>query len=173
MNAILLFDIDGTLVDTEGAGLRALRRGLHDAFPATAAHSFPSLDLGGATDGGVIAFLFSHFSIENSSENRVEFYAAYEGALSDELYRSREAGRGRVLPGVADLLRHLEQNHDDKGRGLLTGNSENGARIKLQHFGIDGPFSFGAFGDDHHDRNRLGPIALDRAAKTHGREFSG
>ena len=63
LKALLLFDIDGTLVDTEGAGLRSLEEGLYNAFPDRAGTPFPPLDLGGATDGGVMSFLFEHFEM--------------------------------------------------------------------------------------------------------------
>ena len=55
--------------------------------------------------------------------------------------------------------------------GLLTGNIEEGARIKIKHYGIEKYFMFGAFGCDHFDRNKLGPIALERARQNHGLQF--
>ena len=167
----MLFDIDGTLVDTEGAGLESLKGGLYSAFPDCVGREFPPLDLGGATDGSVVAFLFAHFSIEDTEGNRDLFFESYSSCLDETLVSFRENGKGRALPGVSDSLKVL-QEMVTVPMGLLTGNIESGARIKLRHFGLDGYFRFGAFGDDHHDRNELGPIAMERAKKETGQDFA-
>ena len=78
---------------------------------------------------------------------------------------------GRVFGGVHDLLTELA-GHRDAGIGLLTGNIAGGAAAKMRHFGLAGHFPFGAYGCDHADRNRLGPIALERAAAHTGRTFT-
>lgn len=171
MKRLLLFDIDGTLIDTEGAGLAALEDGLYEAFPGREHISFPPLDLGGATDGSVIAFLFRHFTIEDHPENHRLFHGAYTGALRSRLETFRGEGRGRILPGVRRLVEHLAEERDF-ALGLLTGNMEAGARIKLDHFDLGRHFAFGAFGDDHHDRNLLGPIAVERAFQCTGATFA-
>ena len=72
---------------------------------------------------------------------------------------------------MQDLLDHMCGR--EAVLGLLTGNIAGGAEIKTRHFGLSAYFGFGAYGDDHHDRNRLGPIALKRAAQRTGRRFSG
>lgn len=172
MNILLLFDIDGTLVDTDGAGLESLREGFYASFPERKADAFPVLDLGGATDGSVVAFLFEHFEIENRDEHRETFFARYEAALEKTLARFREEGRGRALPGVTPLLEALARRREEFVMALLTGNNQSGARIKLSHFGLDRHFDFGAFGCDHPERNELGAIALRRARESLGREFS-
>jgi phosphoglycolate phosphatase-like HAD superfamily hydrolase len=65
----------------------------------------------------------------------------------------------------------LSRRHQDFVLALLTGNTEAGARIKLQSYGLDSYFPLGAYGSDHHDRNALGPIAIDRAEKAMGRPY--
>jgi len=79
---LILFDIDGTLVDTMGAGLVSLRNGFFDAFPQCEGRDFPPLDLGGATDSGVARFLFEHFGIQHSEEARERFFHSYAEDLS-------------------------------------------------------------------------------------------
>lgn len=167
---LLLFDIDGTLVDTEGAGLIALEAGFFNAFPFCRESSFPSLDLGGATDSSVVAFLFDHFAIENHAGHRDLFFDEYLLALDRCMREFRRRGKGRSLPGVPELLKRLEKREDCL-LGILTGNVEAGARLKLKHFDIDGYFGFGAFGTDHETRNGLGPIAIDRAEVAAGKRF--
>ncbi len=97
---LLLFDIDGTLVDTGGAGLASLREGFHEAFPEHRDAPFPPLELGGATDRGIVRGLFAHFGIEENGESRRRFFfAAYTARLGDRLTIFSREGRGRVLPG--------------------------------------------------------------------------
>jgi phosphoglycolate phosphatase-like HAD superfamily hydrolase len=171
LKALLLFDIDGTLIDTEGAGLKALERGLFNAFPDFTGQSFPPLDLGGATDGSVVAFLFNHFGIENNSSHCESFYRHYTAALENSLEENSSLGKGRILPGVRKLLPSLTSHFPEHVSALLTGNAKQGARIKLRHYELDKHFPFGAFGCDHPERNQLGPIAIERAQKSTGRTF--
>lgn len=167
---LLLFDIDGTLVDTEGAGLGSLEEGFFTAFPHCRGKDFPPLDLGGATDGSVVAFLFEHFEIDDHDGHRELFFDHYIIALDGCMNNLRNRGKGRLLPGIPELLGELERR-DDCLMGLLTGNIEAGARLKLRHFEIDHHFCFGAYGNDHSQRNELGPIAIDRAEGMSGQRF--
>lgn len=168
---LLLFDIDGTLLDTGGAGLVSLRDGFHAAFPEHRERPFPPLELGGATDGGVARFLFEHFGLPDTPEHRATFFGHYTLKLTGHLESFAAAGRGRLLPGVAKLLAILEERSRHR-LAVLTGNLREGAAIKLRHFRIDRHFPTGAFGDDHHDRNELGPIARQRALETFGESFA-
>jgi phosphoglycolate phosphatase-like HAD superfamily hydrolase len=77
---------------------------------------------------------------------------------------------GRVLPGIVELLDALHRR-EDCVLGLLTGNIEKGAELKLSHYGVWDYFEFGAFADDHVDRNKLGPVAHSRAVEKHGISF--
>jgi phosphoglycolate phosphatase-like HAD superfamily hydrolase len=170
---LLLFDIDGTLVDTAGAGLASLREGFHEAFPEHRDAPFPPLELGGATDHGLVRGLFVHFGIEDDGEGRRRFFSAYTTRLGQRLRSFSREGRGRVLPGVADCLARLD-GHGAYCLGLLTGNLREGAEIKLRHYGLHAHFTAaaGAYGDDHHDRNELGPIARRRAVEAFGEDFA-
>ena len=163
---LILFDIDGTLLDTGGAGLAALREAFADEFPDEAGR-MPQLDLAGATDSGLVRNIFRHAEIDHSDHNRDRYLAAYLARLGENLPRFG----GRLLPGVGTLLETLAAE-PDVHIGLLTGNIAQGARLKVDHFGIGHHFPFGSFGDDHHDRDQLGPIAIARARDTTGRSFS-
>lgn len=170
---LLLFDIDGTLVDTGGVGLKALRDGFHEAFPQHREDEFPRLELGGATDHGLAMGLFAHFGLDDHPEHRERFFRAYTVRLEQGLAMHSVIGKARVLPGVPDLLVRLSDRGEHR-LAVLTGNLREGARLKLRHFGIDRHFSLdaGAYGDDHHDRNELGPIARRRAVAHFGEEFA-
>jgi len=118
----------------------------------------------------VVAFLFDHFEIDDHDGHRDLFFDEYIIALDGRRRDFRNRGKGRVLPGVAELLGKLEQREDCL-MGLLTGNIEAGARLKLRHFEIDLHFCFGAYSNDHSLRNELGPIAIDRAEGLSGKRF--
>jgi len=159
MSRLLLFDIDCTLVNTGGAGMKALKEAACELFGAEG----PELDLAGSTDSGIVQGMLDYFGSDLSHE---DFYEAYLRYLPQNL----SLFSGAVLPGVDFLLDALQE----KGctLGLLTGNIELGAWYKLEHYGLSDYFAFGAFGDDHQNRNKLGPIALQRAQETMGVEFS-
>lgn len=163
--ALWLFDIDGTLVDTGGAGLRALQEAARECFGSQG----PELDLAGSTDLGVLAGIFSHFGREVDAAGAEAFFAAYLQRLEWNLAHGDFTGR--VLPGAVALLEALERR-PDVSVGLLTGNISAGAASKMRHYGLDRHFGFGAYGSDHADRNRLGPVALERAATHAGRVFT-
>jgi phosphoglycolate phosphatase len=99
------------------------------------------------------------------------FYRHYTAALENSLEENSSLGKGRILPGVRKLLPSLTSHFPEHVSALLTGNAEQGARIKLRHYELDKHFSFGAFGCDHPERNQLGPIAIERAQKSTGRTF--
>jgi phosphoglycolate phosphatase len=102
-----------------------------------------------------------------TNENVDSFLDRYVALLPEELPKRN----GRVLPGIRDLLEDLSRQ-PDKTLGLLTGNLERGARLKLEHYDLWRFFPFGAFADDHHDRNALGPCAVGRATAYARCEFA-
>lgn len=159
-----LFDIDGTLVDTGGAGLRSLQEVAAERFGGPC----PELDLAGSTDLGVWAGILEHFGRAEAAESPDDFFDAYLRRLEWNL--AHGGFPGRVLPGVGGLLDALSERHD-VSVGLLTGNISGGAALKVRHYGLDRHFAFGAYGCDHADRNKLGPVALERAAAHAGRTF--
>ena len=162
---LYLFDIDGTLVDTGGAGMVALTEATREVF----GHDGPLLDLAGSTDLGIVANIHAHFEIEPTRERIDTYFEVYLGRLDWNL--TNGGFPGRVFDGVHELLGELA-SRPDASIGLLTGNTADGAASKMRHFGLAGHFPFGAYGSDHADRNQLGPIALERAAFHAGRSFT-
>lgn len=161
---LYLFDIDGTLVDTGGAGMRALQEATEGVFGSPG----PALDLAGSTDLGLIAGIHAHFEMEPTAERIELFFETYHGRLDWNL--AHGGYPGRVLAGVVEMLEALA-SRPHATIGLLTGNTAVGAASKMRHFGLSSHFPFGAYGCDHADRNKLGPIALERAAAYRGRTF--
>jgi phosphoglycolate phosphatase len=163
MDRLILFDIDGTLIDTGGAGLAALEQTIREVFGKEG----PPLDLAGSTDSGVLRGVFDHFGQVVDPQVEDLFYRSYLLRLEDHLRLS--SFHGTVLPGVEEAIEFFKSQGDTLG--LLTGNIERGALVKLAHFGLGEHFQFGAYGDDHWDRNQLGPIAVQRAFDCLGKKF--
>jgi phosphoglycolate phosphatase-like HAD superfamily hydrolase len=161
---LLLFDIDGTLVDTGGKGMSALKKTAIEVFGSDG----PPLDLAGSTDLGIIENLYVHFQVEPSSELTHRFFEIYHKYLEESL--EANPAEGRVLDGVFELLENLAGQNAQLG--LLTGNTALGAEIKLRHYGLHHHFPFGAYGSDRADRNLLGHIALERALAVTGKKFT-
>jgi phosphoglycolate phosphatase-like HAD superfamily hydrolase len=149
---VCLFDIDGTLLSSGGAGKAALELGLAEEFGVTGSITIP---LGGRTDTAILTDLVRAAGLEDTPATRARLLAAYLRHLPACLAR----GCGRVLPGVRELLEAL-RGRDGVVVGLLTGNVREGARLKLGHFGLFVYFAFGGFGDRHHDRDDVAREAL-------------
>lgn len=142
---VVLFDIDGTLIRSGGAGRDALELALFQEFGRIGSEA---IEIHGRTDRGIIHSLFQHHGIDYTPNTWQRFRSAYLQALPEQL---RIRG-GYILPGVVELVREL-QARDNVALGLLTGNMREGARIKLSHFELFEPFPFGGFGDEHLERN--------------------
>lgn len=153
---LLLFDIDGTLITTGGCGERALRLAVRDAFGVE--DDLREIEIAGRTDTGIARQLLRKYG---RAETEVEITALLETYLR-HLPALLPETQGRLLPGVETLLQMLSQR-TDVVLALLTGNLERGAEHKLSHYGVWEHFEFGAFADDHHERDKLGPFALTRA----------
>jgi len=161
---LILFDIDGTLLTSGGAGERALRLGFLDRFGID--DDLQNVEIAGRTDSGIARAMLRAHAIAETPENIAAFFDGYLAHLADQLPRSD----GRLLPGILPLLEAL-QARPGVVLALLTGNLARGAELKLMHYGVWQFFEFGAYADDHHDRNELGPFARRRAVEKHGVEF--
>lgn len=162
---LLLWDIDGTLIASGGAGMRALTIALRNVFGIDG--SLADIDFAGRTDRWIIGEVFRKFSIPVTEESFARYFEGYVAALPAELANPH----ARVLPGVREVLRAAAE-HGHIAQGLLTGNMRRGAHVKLAHHGLWEHFPFGAFADDSEHRNDLGPHALERARAHHGIEFA-
>lgn len=148
----ILFDIDGTLIHAKGAGRVAIHRAFADAFQIRECHE---VEFSGRTDRGIARNLFQLHGIEDTNEN----WHALNNSYLEHLLEALPEQNGHVLPGVHPLLERLDAR-DDVQLGLLTGNTREGARLKLAHYELAHYFPFGGFGDDHHDRNDVAHEAL-------------
>ena len=162
---LLLFDIDGTLINSAGAGVHALKLALTERFGIT--DDLADIEIAGMTDSGIVTSILNKHTIPATNENVAAFLDTYVHHLSLQL----PLRTGLLLPGVLDLLNKL-RDRPNLVLALLTGNISRGAQLKLEHYGVWHFFEFGAFADDHHDRNELGPFARARANEKHGCEFA-
>jgi phosphoglycolate phosphatase len=162
---LLLFDIDGTLIDSGGAGIQSLKDVLEEQFGIS--DDLRGVEIAGQTDTGIVHQILRKQNIAVSNETTAAFLERYLEFLARELPQRN----GTILPGVQELLLRLRARPQNV-LGLLTGNVERGAKLKLSHYGIWDFFEFGAFADDHHDRNELGPFAQGRAREKHAIDFA-
>jgi phosphoglycolate phosphatase len=167
---LVLFDIDGTLLWTDGAGRRAIHRALREELDVDVPDGYR---FDGKTDPQIVRELVRmRGSDERSLEGRIEeLLAIYARYLQEEL--TAEGHVAEPLPGVVDLLDALEAR-PEVCLGLLTGNIRDGATAKLRAVGIDpGRFVVGAFGSDHELRPELPAIARRRAVEALAHELAG
>lgn len=162
---VLLFDIDGTLIQSGGAGGGALLDALSQEFGIQDAKSVP---VQGRTDLGIMNELLQIHGIEPSAEHRRKLSDRYFELLPAEL-SSRD---GNLLPGVPELLEQLAA-HPDICLAILSGNMPESARLKLEHFGLHNYFEFGIFGDLADRRPALAGPAWDRIREHMGAEVAG
>lgn len=163
MATLILFDIDGTLVLTGGAGVRAMTHALREVFGI--AGGLGEVPVAGRTDAWILAQVAALHGVPCDGDRVRRFHDCYVTHLAREV--AEPGPRKGVLPGVRPLLDVLS-TRDDVYLGLLTGNYYQGARIKLQHFDLWRYFGAGAFGDEAHDRNGLLWTAIDRVASDGG-----
>jgi phosphoglycolate phosphatase-like HAD superfamily hydrolase len=156
---LVCFDIDGTLIWTDGAGRRAIHRALLDVLGT--AGPIETFRFDGRTDGEIVRRLGEAAGRAPDDAAVARVLARYVVNLEAEL--ARPDHRTRVYPGVREVLDALEPRADCV-LGLLTGNVAEGARLKLRSAGIDpGRFKVGAFGSDHDVRAELPEVARRRA----------
>ncbi len=149
---VFLFDIDGTLIVSGGAGRAAIESALCEEFRVEIHGRVP---YSGRTDRAIARDLFRMHGLEDSADN---WHRLQQGYLQ-RLPACLAAYQGYLLPGIKSLLDHLAL-HAEVTVGLLTGNIREGARVKLGHFGIAHHFAFGGYGDRHLDRDEVAREAL-------------
>jgi phosphoglycolate phosphatase-like HAD superfamily hydrolase len=168
MIRLALFDIDGTLIRTGGAGVRAFARALQSEFGI--ANGTANVPFGGRTDSSLVRELLGRAGIQHTPAHVQRFFDAYVFWLDHFL---TESNAGGPCPGVLPFLQSLRDLPQPPMIGLLTGNIRLGAEIKLRHYQLWDAFETGAFGDDHEDRNHIAALARDRASRLRGRELLG
>ena len=157
---VVLFDIDGTLLHTMGAGIRGMNRAFARLYARPDA--LDGIPVAGRTDRAIVTDGFRRVGVPADDRRVRELRDVYLGEMPDELDRIAGTPAG-VLPGVTDTIAALERERAIV-LGLITGNFEQIAAMKLDRYGLARPFGFGGFGDDHLDRRDLLPMALARAA---------
>ncbi|AFM25020.1 HAD family hydrolase [Desulfomonile tiedjei] len=163
MKKLILFDIDGTLMDSGGAGIAALNLALQDLTGIR--EGFRGIDCAGKTDIQIVLEAYAKWGVVSGDGMVRAFVDRYLHHLPEQVTMRNG---GNVKKGVHDLLAALSRV-SDYALGLLTGNVEKGARVKLAPHRLNDYFPLGAFGDDSADRNELLPIALRRFGRVNAR----
>lgn len=166
---LILFDIDGTLIRSRGAGRAALTAALEEVFGA--AGPVESYRMDGKTDPRIITDLLTATGL--AAEQITPRLPQVYQVMAEKALRIYPTRQMRICAGVNPLLAQLRQ-HPDALVGLLTGNAALTAPLKLETAGLDpAQFRLGAYGSDHMDRNQLPAIAMERATQLTGRSFTG
>lgn len=168
MKRLVLFDLDGTLIQVDGAGREAFRAALGEVYGETG--EIDVCDFHGKTDPAIVRSLLRPLGREDGFIDRgmARLWEVYAHGLERELAARRE--RLLVLPGVEALLDRLAADRRF-AIGLVTGNVEAGAWSKLRACGLAHAFSLGAFGSDSEFRADLPPLAIRRAEERMGTSF--
>jgi phosphoglycolate phosphatase len=168
MQRLLLWDVDGTLLSTDGIAAEEMRAAMRAVVGPSAPMARTSY--AGKTDWQIIRESLPGLPPEAIDERLHEFIDSYLGRLS--LRREELVARSRLFPGVPAALEALSPT---ARQAPLTGNVSAVARLKLECVGLLHLLDIeaGAYGDDHHDRPELVPVAAGRAAARYGRRFAG
>ena len=159
MVRLVLFDIDGTLVHTGGAGVKAFAKVFATEFGAY--DGFERLKFAGRTDVSLVREFFGIHGIAATSENFARFFERYVFWLDHILRESHT----KMCPGVWEFIEQLKTLPQPPLLGLLTGNIRLGAEIKLHHFDLWTTFETGAFADDHEERDQIAVVARQRGSR--------
>jgi len=167
MVRLVLFDIDGTLVHTGGAGIKAFAKTFATEFNAP--DGVEKIHFPGRTDMSLVREFFGFHNIAATSENFRRFFERYVFWL-DHIVAQSKSG---PCEGVLEFLDGLQTLSQPPLLGLVTGNIRLGAEIKLRRFGLWDVFQIGAFADDSEDRNQIAAIARERGSRVLGEELRG
>ncbi len=156
MRSGILFDIDGTLLYARGIG----RTAFGNAF--LAAYGVPYPDIAGlcfvgATDSNVVRNMAAACGIPSTTAREEHFFLR----LAHDIDAALAQNKPHLYPGIPELVARLGQR--GHALGIITGNVRATAWSKLRHAGLDHAFTFGAYGDEHHDRTAIASLALARA----------
>lgn len=161
---LVLFDIDGTLIDSGEAGTRSLNLAFQEVFSIPDA--FKGISMAGKTDIQIMKEALQRHGLDSENGNIEILCRNYIRHLEYQI----ENPRRHLKPFTKEALASLDKK-DDFTLGLLTGNIKEGARIKLSPFCIQHFFKLGAFGDDDEDRNRLLPVAVKRFREVYKKDI--
>jgi phosphoglycolate phosphatase len=164
---LVLFDIDGTLIRSGGAGVRAFEKTFTEIFGLKEATR--RMKFAGRTDVSLVRECFRMFEVDPVEENFRRFFENYPVFLEGLLKETT----GGVCEGIHALIEQLKQTPEKPVLGLLTGNVRRGAELKLRHYKLWHHFTTGAFADDHEDRNCIASIARERGGEVWGRKLAG
>lgn len=156
---LLLFDVDGTLLLSGRAGMRAMTRAFEEIFGVP--DGFRSAAFAGRTDSILVSEALRAAGLPDTPEHHRRFHDAYVSILAEEIQKPGTGYKG-LMPGVRELIDALEER-EEAFTALLTGNYRAAAEVKLSYFDLWDAFEWGVFSDDSSDRNALVPIARQRA----------
>lgn len=154
---LLLFDIDGTLILSGGAGLRGMNRAFEQLYGTT--NILDGISLAGRTDNKIMMDAYKKAGIPFSVDELDRFKKAYFEFIREEV--NADGTNKRTMPGITELLPQLAAR-GNVHLALLTGNWEKSGRAKLGCFDMNKYFPFGAFSDDSSEREELAPVAMQR-----------
>lgn len=161
---LVLFDIDGTMMDSGGAGTRSMDLAFEEVFSVP--HAFRDISMAGKTDIQIMKEGLTKHGLDSRNGNIGPLCDAYLRRLRTEIDTSAKS----LKPGILDSIR-IMSGMDNVYLGLLTGNIEAGARIKLGAFSLNEYFPLGAFGNDDEDRNKLLPVAAERFSSMYKKDI--
>lgn len=158
MFKLVLWDIDGTLIRTGGAGVKAFAKAFATEFGFT--DGSEKLKFAGRTDVSLVREFFVMNGVEPTPKHFQQFFAVYVRYLEEMIVNCE----GEICPGISEFMSGLRASSGKPRFGLLTGNIRRGAEIKLNRFNLWHEFPFGGFADDHEDRDCIAAIAKQRGA---------